>query len=191
MLTKVTLIIPAYFANKELVDMTLNCIRSNTEDVQLLLIADNQPYTVNVNNALRASTGDFIVIGNNDITFPEKWLTELLRPLHEGFDISTCWSSNQPYKLENKIENDAKFDCLWAMKREVYETLGELDTQFKGYFSDTDYRRRALNTGFKIGKNCNLVVEHKSKATYKDTDPKDTEYERSMRLYEAKWGFVE
>lgn len=189
--TKVSLIIPAYFANKELLDMTLNCVRSNTEDVQLLLIADNQPYTINVNNALRASTGDFIVIGNNDITFPEKWLTELLRPLQEGFDIATCWSSNQPYKLEDKIENDAKFDCLWAMKQEVYKTLGGLDTQFKGYFSDTDYRRRALNAGFKIGKNCNLVVEHKSKATYKNTDPKDTEYGRSMRLYEAKWGFVE
>jgi GT2 family glycosyltransferase len=188
---KHSLIIPAYFYNQDIIDMTLDCVRSIKENVEIILVADNKPYASNVNSGLRASTGDIIIIGNNDLTFPQKWLTELLRPLHKGFDIATCWSSNQNVTLENKIESEAKFDCLWAMKRTVYETLGDLDETFKGYFSDTDYRRRALNNGFTVGKNCNLVIEHKSKATYKITDPEDQEYLRSKLLYEAKWGFVE
>lgn len=188
----ISLIIPAYHADKELYDTTVKCLNSVwNHEVQLILIADNQPYTVNVNAGLRAASGDVVVVGNNDLVFHEGWLTRLLPLLDAGYDIATCWTSDQDVKLEEDVESNAKFGSLFAMKRDVYETLGGFDEQFKGYFSDLDYRQRAIDAGFKIGKNLSLVVEHKAKATYRVTDPDDNEYQRSKLLYEAKWGFVE
>jgi len=138
------------------------------------------------------ATGDVLILGNNDLVFPEGWLEELLSVLDSGYDIATCWTSDQDdIVMGDHIEEDAKFGALFAMRREVYETIGPFDEQFKGYFSDTDYRRRALDAGFTIGKTYNLVVHHHAKATYTLTDPDDKEFIRSARLYEIKWGYQE
>lgn len=191
---KISLIIPAYYANEDLKKMTMDCIASAGEVDELILQVDpiGEGYSKTVNKALRAATGDILVIGNNDLVFPEGWLEELLWPLDEGYDIATCWTSDQDYYLaEDTIEEGAKFGSLFAMTRQVYETLGGFDEQFKGYFADLDYRSRAIAAGAGIGKNLGLVVEHQAKATYKVTDPDDNEYLRAMRLYEAKWGFIE
>lgn len=178
--------------NKPLYDMTVKCLNSVWEyPVQLLLIAENQPYTVNVNNGLRAATGEIIIIANNDLVFYDGWLFDLTQLLSEGYDITTCWTSDQKVELEDGVEEDAKFGSLFAMTRKAFKKLGYFDEQFGGYFSDLDYRRRAMELGLKIGKNLNMVVEHKAQTTYRYTDPEHTEFQRSKLLYEAKWGFIE
>jgi len=188
----ISLIIPAYFANSDLQNMTAECIKTIHEDIQIILIANHAPYTVNVNDGLRAATGDVLIIGNNDLTFVDGWVEGLLKVLDAGYDIATCWTSDQnDIKLEDRISEGEKFGSLFAMKAHVYDTIGGFDEQFKGYFSDLDYLQRAKGAGFRFGKNLNLVVGHKAKATYAATDPDDTEYHRSMRLFEAKWGFIE
>lgn len=187
---KTSLIIPAIFATEQLKEMTMHCMQSQRENVQLILIADDAPYTVNVNAGLRAATGDVIVVGNNDLAFPEQWLQRLLRPLDEGFDIATCWTSDQKdIVLTDDIEPNVKFGSLFAMKREVYDTIGGFDEQFEGYFADTDYRKRAMDAGFKIGRNNNMVIHHKAKATYKVTDPSDIEFQKAKVLFEQKYGY--
>lgn len=190
-----SLIIPAYYANDRLKKMTERCIDSVGEGIdELILQVDpsGEGYSKTTNKALRKATGDILVVGNNDLIFHENWLTELLFPLNVGFDIATCWTSDQDnVKLEDRIEEGAKFGSLLAMTRKVYKTLGGFDEQFKGYFADTDYRHRALDEGFRIGKNLNLVVHHEAKATYKIIDPDDSEFVRASRLYEIKWGVEE
>lgn len=205
-----SIIIPAYYASDELVAITERCLRSlhlTGKPEEVILIDDGSPieasqpfsdaeiripenlgYASAVNVGLEYAQGDILIVGNNDLTFHEGWLTELLRPLDEGFDVVTCWTSDQKYKLKNQIEDEAKFGSLFAMRREVYETVGGFDEQFRGYFSDDDYRKRILAAGFKIGKNLNLVVEHLAKATYSQTDPEDKEFQKSKLLYEIKHG---
>lgn len=151
----------------------------------------NNGYSHACNVGLRDAEGEILILGNNDLIFPKGWLKGLLDVLDKGYDIATCWTSDQKVKLEDRIEEGAKFGSLWAMKRHVYEKLGGFDEQFRGYFSDTDYRRRAIDAGFKIGKNLNMKVKHEAKATYKMIDPNDDEFLRSQRLFEAKYGFVE
>jgi hypothetical protein len=189
-----TLIIPAYYANEDLRKMTQQCLLSVGEiDGEILLEVDEhgEGYSKTVNKALQRSKGDILIIGNNDLVFPDNWLVELLFPINLGFDIATCWTSDQQVKVEDRIEVNAKFGSIFAMTREVYENLGGFDEQFKGYFTDTDYRHRALEAGFRIGKNLNLVIMHLAKATYKITDPDDDEFLMAQRLYEAKYGFAE
>lgn len=218
---EITVVIPCYFVNDELVEMTVGCVNSLIETAlddlnQILIIDDGSPIELNLvdeinfvskitvlrkennggyssasNMGLFHADGDIIVLGNNDITFTEGWLDGLLGVLDEGYDIATCWTSDQDVKFEDRIEENAKFGSLWAMKRSVYETVGPFDEQFRGYFTDLDYRHRALDAGFKIGKNLNCVVEHLAKATYEQTDPNDDEYLKAMRLYEIKYGAVE
>jgi GT2 family glycosyltransferase len=152
----------------------------------------NGGYCAAVNMGMFYAKGDVLILGNNDLTFEEGWLEGLLSVLDKGYDLATCWTSDQDnIVLEDKIEDDARFGSLFAMKREVYETVGPFDEQFRGYFGDTDYRKRVMDNGFKIGKNLNLVVKHKAKATYIHTDPDDFEFRKAARLYEIKWGFSE
>lgn len=211
---KTSLIIPAYFVDESYVRMTsdcLNSLRSDSPD-EVILVNDGSPtrprrgfgegirvidrlenggYIAAINDGLKAATGDVLILGNNDLIFKKGWLEALLAPLSKGYDVSAVWTSDQAVELSDAVEEEAKFGSLFAMTRKVYDTLGGFDPQFRDYFGDLDYRRRALDMGFKIGKNLNFVVRHGAKATYKQVDPNDDRYQRGMRLYEAKYGFVE
>lgn len=217
----VSLILPCYWLNEDLIEMTIECLNSlnettDDEPEQVLIIDDGSPVTLYleddtdfvqrfdtihleknkgyagaVNAGLFHAEGDIIVVGNNDLVFTENWLRGLLKVLEEGFDIATCWTSDQGYKLDDVIKEGGKFGSIFAMNRMVYDTIGGFDEQFRGYFSDADYARRAAAEGFRVGMNHGLVIGHKAKATYKQTDPTDSEYLRSMRLFEAKWGEVD
>lgn len=211
--SKVSVIIPIYITNNELLKMTQDCINSffyNTpQDVELVLVDDGSPerydsdigkivrldqnsgYSHAANAGLQAAGGDILVLGNNDLIFPENWLPALLFPLQLGFDVATVWTSDQMYTLEDRIERDAKFGALFAMTRDVYERMGGFDEQFRSIFSDTDLRRRMLDEHIKIGKNLSMVVEHLARATHKAVDKDDSEFLRNQRLFEAKHGFAE
>lgn len=211
---KTSLIIPCYFINNDFVEMTNRSIESLDEDRpdEVIVVDDGSPYPyikklpykakfVNLkqnggyaratNEGLRSAIGDILIVGNNDLVFKKGWLQGLLSVLEEGFDVATCWTSDQKYNLDNIIKDGDKFGSLFAMKRGVYETIGGFDEQFRGYFSDLDYGKRMRDAGFRIGMNHSLVVEHEAKATYKQTDPEDKEYQRGKLLFEAKWGYVE
>jgi len=68
--SRVSIIVPCLWSNKELFDMTVASVAGLlAEELQIIIIADNQPYTVNVNAGLRAATGDIIIVTNNDIEY--------------------------------------------------------------------------------------------------------------------------
>lgn len=154
----------------------------------------NGGYAAAVNTGLFHATGDILIISNNDIEFIQPdWLTHLLKPLHEGYAISSIRTTDSDgWETDDYYEDDAKFGSLWAMKREVYETIGGLDESFgKGYFEDLDYQKRATLAGFKVVKNHAGIAEHKGKATFKVTDPDDSAYFAAMERFKEKYGKVE
>jgi GT2 family glycosyltransferase len=201
----ISIIIPAYYANPELVDMTKRCLDSIRGINEIIVVNDgsplnaefdtirlpeNQGYASAVNVGLEASTGDFIIISNNDIVFIDPtWLEELIKPLKEGYGISTIRTSEPDgWKTEDRYEENAKFGSLWAIRRDTYETLGSLDERFgKGYGEDLDYWHRARNAGIRIVKNHNALAEHLGKATFKITDPNDKSFNEFLFAYHKKW----
>ncbi len=202
---KISLILPCYFANEDLIAMTERCLESINGVEEIIVVDDgsplradfstvrlpeNQGYASAVNVGLEASTGDFIIICNNDITFIDPhWLSELLKPLKEGYGISTIRTTEPDgWTTQDRYEENAKFGSLWAMTRQTYETLGPLDERFgKGYGEDLDYWHRARNEGIRIVKNHNGLAEHLGKATFKITDPDDTSFNEFLFAYHDKW----
>lgn len=188
------MIIPNLWANEELLDMTIGCIKGAYQVVdEMIIINDNQSYAKNVNKGLKACTGGYIIICNNDISFVQPdWLDHLLKPLQEGYDISSVRTTDgDGWETEDKITEGDKFGSIWVMKRTVYKEVGLLDESFGNYAEDLDYRRRALNAGLKIAKNHAGLVEHQGKATAKTIDPEDKQYQEAMIRYKEKWGFIE
>lgn len=212
MFPKISVIIPAYWANNELLDMTTKCLKSLEPAGldEVLLVDDGSPiqaklgyhttnirreenggYAAAVNTGLAQAIGEILIVANNDLEFVDPhWLHHLTQPLKKGYDISSIRTTDSDgWETRDFLEEGAKFGSLWAMKREVYSTIGGLDETYgKGYFEDLDYLRRAEEAGFKVVKNHNGLVEHKGKATFKVVDPKDTAYHESMGKFIQKWG---
>jgi GT2 family glycosyltransferase len=187
---KVSIVIPCLF-KPELLGMIFKCLSGLSTDYQVILIG-NGSYAVNVNNGLKAATGDYLVIMNNDIELIQPdWLDHLLKPLKEGYDISSIRTTEPDgWTTEDRYEEDAKFGSIWAMTRDTYETLGPLDESFGNYFEDLDFHQRAKDAGLKIVKNHAGLVEHKGKATIKLVDPTDQNYLKARELFRNKWGRV-
>lgn len=190
--------------------MTKRCLASVGEVDELIVIDDGSPilykpgcdiyihysenggYIKAANAGLEAATGDILILANNDLTFPENWLTELLRPLGEEYDIATCWTSDQAdISTEASTTEGTRFGALFAMTRELYEATGGFDPDFRDYFGDLDLQQRAEELGFRVGRNNRLVVNHLAKATYKTVDEADDRYKYGMRVYESKYGRVD
>lgn len=216
----ISMVIPCYFANKELFKMSINCFGSlnDTTDQmpeEVIVVDDGSPlgielvdetdfvqqfrvitrkknggYAAAVNTGLFYTKGDVLVISNNDIIFTPGWLEAILKPLNEGYDISSIRTSDQTWETDNYISEGDKFGSLWAMKRKVYETIGGLDESFGNYFEDLDYQVRAEAAGFKVGKNHGHLVEHLGKATFKTVDPEDKQYLAAMEKFRKKHGKV-
>lgn len=213
------MIIPCYWANHDLVEMTLKCIKSFDQfdkPESWLLVDDGSPirleeehwavvernknggYAAAVNSGLEVASSaltpfDVYIICNNDMVFMQPdWYSHLLEPLKQGYDISSIRTTDSDgWETEDKITEGDKFGSLWAMKRKVYETIGGLDESFgKGYFEDLDFKKRAEDSGFRIGKNHAGLVEHLGKGTFSRIDPDDGAYHKAMVRFKEKWGKV-
>jgi GT2 family glycosyltransferase len=214
----VSLIIPCYFVDESFVKMTEKCIQSietkGDHIDELIIVDDGSPYEVPdfeqegiifvkrdtnggyaaaVNSGLNRATGDTIIICNNDIEFIQPdWLSHLLKPLKEGYDIASIRTTDcDGWITDDYLSEGDKFGSIWAMKRNVYNSVGGLDESFgKGYFEDLDYQKRAEDAGFKVGKNHAGLVHHVGKATFSVVDTDDRSYRTAMEVFRKKHGKV-
>lgn len=187
----VSAIVPCLWANEELFEMTLKCLRGIKEVDELIVINRDRSYAGNVNAGLKIAEGEILIICNNDIEFYDpSWLHHLTWPLEE-YDICSIMTSDQGWETKDELEEGAKFGSLWAMKRQVYETIGGLDEGFGNYFEDLDYQKRAEQAGFKVVKNHAGLVHHIGKATFRVVDDRDDAYFKAMEIYRQKWGHVD
>lgn len=206
---KISLIVPCYWANQGLIDMTERCLVGLTGYDELIVVDDGSPlahrpkcdifislnqnggFATAVNAGIGAAIGDVLVIVNNDIEFIQpEWLEHLLAPFELGYHVSSIRTTDSDgWETEDKITENDKFGSCWAMKREVFQKVGYLDDSFgKGLFEDLDYWRRVRDAGFRIAKNHAGLVEHHGKQTFKEVDPTDELFGKNMFIYKQKWG---
>jgi GT2 family glycosyltransferase len=210
---QVSIIIPVYWVDQTLIDMTEVCLRGLAElNLDVIVVDDGSPlkhvpsvgtvysrptnggYAAAVNTGLEHSEGQYIIVCNNDIEFIQPdWLDRLLYPVANGWDIASIRTTDcDGWLTEDKITEGDKFGSIWVMKRSVYEAIGGLDETFgKGYFEDLDFKKRAEAAGFRVAKNHAGIVDHHGKATFSRVDPDDEAYYRAMARFKEKYGQVE
>lgn len=206
-----SLIITSYHRDEGMANLTRKCLASLKERPDEVIVVDDcSPLRVEfpnvkqifrkknggfpecANTGFREAKGDIIILSNNDVEYTDGWLEAILEPLKMGYDISSIRVSDSDGETtENKITEGDFFGSLWAMKREVYDTIGGFDERFKdGTFEDKDFHLRAEAAGFKIAKNHAAYVKHTGRATMVKVYPNNENYKTNMERFKKKWGYV-
>lgn len=173
---KISLIIPTLRV-ENLLDQ---CIESFKGQYDELIIVDdkNKSLAEKINIGLRAASGDYLIVSNDDVTANAGKLKDLcacdrvLSPTVNGGVFKTFHAH------------------MWAMPRQVYAEVGGYDESYKGvYYIDSDYWLRLKDAGF-IPDICYKVdINHKHPAsTIKTLDKQQQNMGDGRSWFINKWG---
>lgn len=163
-------------------DGTLEWLREQdgNPDYKVCRNETNLGFPIACNQGARASTGEFILLLNNDTVVSREWLSGLLEAHNSAPDIAcvgpmtNCLSGPQQDSYPNlnfkfqdfaaayRTVNRGKYRiymrivgfCLLTTKK-IWDELGGFDEQFSpGNFEDDDFCLRAIHAGYR-----NLICE--------------------------------
>lgn len=190
---------------------------SKYSHVRLLLNKENLGFSAGNNVGLKAATGDYLVMLNNDTVVTPGWLLTMLRHLQSDPSVGLIGP------VTNNIGNEAKIDIHYKlpaemlplamdyttrhmgrhfpirtaaffcvmMYRKVFEQVGLLDESFgRGFFEDDDYCRRVEAEGLRVACAEDVYVHHHLSASFDKlkSQVRQKLFEENMAIYEAKWG---
>lgn len=138
---------------------------------------DGIGYAKAVNLGLERSTGDYIIVMNNDVQLISGELSDLTDP----FGVTVPAIDPQP--------RDNNPRAVFCLPRWVYKEVGPLDERFQGgYFEDDDYIRR-LNVH-------RIPIYYKPQVFFKHLNGggntmkyigEQKFYDQNKKVYEDKW----
>lgn len=185
-------------------------------NIQVVLNSQNAGFARANNQGIAQSSGEFIVLLNNDTIVPPGWLSRLLRHLQNP-------AVGMVGPVTNFAGNEAKVDAgyrtlgemeafaaqqMWAndgcvadihmlamfcvaFRRDTYETIGPLDEQFGiGMFEDDDYSLRMKKCNLHVICAADVFVHHFGQAAFKkliERGEYDDLFNQNRRRYETKW----
>jgi GT2 family glycosyltransferase/glycosyltransferase involved in cell wall biosynthesis len=186
-------------------------------EAKVILNDANLGYAAGTNVGMRAATGDYVVLLNNDTAVTPGWLRTLVRHHRRDPEIGLIGP------VTSNIGNEAKVDVRYAsldempaaaqaytlrrigstvpirtlaffcvmVTRKVIDECGLLDEAFGiGWFEDDDYCRRVERAGYKIllAEDC-FVHHHLSAAIGQIPEGERRQlFEKNRVIYEEKWG---
>ena len=178
----------------------------------------NRGYPISCNIGIQASTGDYIVLLNNDTIVTENWLNNMLEVFKadskvgivgpvsnsiSGFqlDKSANYSSiDSMHLFAKKISSERKYSWMITpritfvcavIRKELIETIGGLDERFSpGNFEDDDFCLRTTLAGYKIVIAQDVFIHHYGSMSFKSdgNDEYNKRLEINRRIFVDKWG---
>ncbi len=198
-------------------DGTVGWLRQNVPQARVIALPANGGFSRACNAAIAASTGDVLVLLNNDVAVEKDFLAPLLRPLR---DDPTVFAVNSKILLPGKsmldegektggFHNgifyvDCRHDparrsattaptlyataCAAAYRRSMVEQLGGFDELYSPcYWEDVDLSYRALKRGWKVLYEPQSVVYHEHETTTARLDPRFTAMVRHRNAFLFVW----
>ncbi len=186
------------------------------DNLAAILNDTNNGFAKANNQGIERSTGDYLVLINNDTVVPQGWLSRLLPHLRDPevglVGPVTNFVGNEakidaPYRTWAEMEAFAS-DHVWksdrqvadihmlamfcvAMRREVFERIGPLDEQFGiGMFEDDDYSMRVRRAGYRIICAADVFVHHFGQAAFGKlirSGDYDGLFDENRAKLETKW----
>lgn len=177
-------------------DHSVSQVKLHFPQVLLIQNSINSGFPKAVNQGLKESRGDYLVILNPDTLIPKDFFSQsldffskyptaaLMGPkfLDQGSvfpepnlanTIKIYWqkSLHSKYTPESSVPVlvNALSAACWIMSRSTYSTIGPLTEEVFMYFEDLDYCRRLRNRNLQIFFNPNLVITHSHGQSSKQT----------------------
>lgn len=158
-------------------DNSVNYIKSNYPELILIENKKNLGFAIAVNQGLKASSGKYIFLLNNDMELEKRCISHLLKCIEKNQDIFSVSSKMIQYHDREKIDNAGdEYTILgWAKRvgynkssdkyqnskeifsacagaalyrKSILEEIGYFDENFFAYLEDVDLGYRARINGF-------------------------------------------
>lgn len=155
----------------------------------------NRGFAAAVNEGVRQATGDWVLILNNDVILDPDWLERILEATLTGdyaFAMGKLFQSGEVNQLDGSWDLISRggyaWRCgyerldgpVWAARREValapmtaalfhrdvFQTVGYLETRFESYYEDVDFGIRCALAGLKGVYEPAARAVHMGKTTY-------------------------
>lgn len=140
------------------------------------------------NIGAEVSRGDKVVLLDGDCLPPENWLSALDKAFEEGADVVDtrveCSSDGKNCPLDRVVQNlegeHRYLGATLAFRKEVWETVGGFDEDFKHIRGDSDFGIKAEESGFKHAFVDEVTVQHRPE----DFTPAGFVVDRSTKFVE-------
>lgn len=201
---KTDIIIPHYGLTDRLTQLCTRCletIREHTRDYRLIFVDNGSPqfaqilpelerhphvlvrnsenvgFVKAVNQGLKLSSADQIVILNNDTEAVEGWIEKLSGALHGMVGVvgprtttHLSWQGRVAAAKGVRVLPEGSmlaFFCV-MIRRDVFEVIGLLDEDFgAGFGDDDDYCWRLQQKGYQLGLVQDLLIPHHHRSSFK------------------------
>lgn len=178
---KITLVIPHY--PSEQTDIALDvCLKSfeGQYDELILVVNDGIGYGPAVNWGLKYSTGDYIIVSNNDVILTHGDVKALT--YGDGFVIPIIQPMPRDYKPRS----------IFCMSRKIYETILNrdgffYDPRFKiGYFEDDDLHNRTIDIQYFQSQMVHVSHLNGGGLTMKQMGEQEW-FDKNQEVFKNKW----
>ncbi|MBI6873601.1 glycosyltransferase family 2 protein [Clostridium aciditolerans] len=176
------------------IDNSCNLILERYPMISLIKLDENYGFSRAVNEGIKVSQGEYVVLLNNDTVVENTWLLNLVNCIEKDRKIFSCCSKMIRYHEKDKIDDAGdEYTILgWAFKRgdgesikhysknkkvfsscagaaiyrkEIFNEIGYFDENFFAYIEDLDISYRAMIYGYKNLYCSNAYVYHIGSAT--------------------------
>lgn len=198
----------------ELIQKFIDSLRN--QKIKYIRNESNVGFARGNNVGIENSSGEYIVILNNDTEVAPGWLWRLLKHFIRNPNLGLVGPSTNNCGNEARVAlrnseeewlaevvprfnfrtnllvpvRTLAFFCV-LISRKAINSVGLISEDYGlGYFEDDDYCRRAELQGFKIGIARDVFVYHKMSGTFNmlSKSKRETLFHRNRLVYESKWG---
>lgn len=187
-------------------------------ELKVIFNDSNKGFAGGNNVGIRAASGDYILLLNNDTVVSRGWLTALVKHLENNPSYGMC------NPVTNSIGNESMVKAVYTdltqfheyaysftaenmnreyteadrlplfstlIRREVIEKAGLLDDSYKvGMFEDDDYTEAVKSIGYDIVIADDAFIHHVNNASFKNLESEEYKkiFEANKTIFEKKWG---
>lgn len=196
----------------------LKSFEASHENVRVILNDSNLGFAAGNNVGLKAATGDFLVLLNNDTIVSRGWLSRTLAHFRAHADcgvvgmVSNSVGCDQMVKVHYRTlpgfaaEANARsfnhaFEALpaagflamfaYAFRRDVLDRVGYLPEEYgRGMFEDDDYCWSILGAGYSLLIANDVLIHHFLSVSFDALGEKRKQEQmaRNRVVFETKWG---
>ena len=148
--------------------------------VKVISNVENLGFAGGCNTGIKAASGEWVVVLNNDVIVTpgwldgmlnaaERWKLQIVTPaIREGectYDIS-AYARELTGRMQNVIRRGRANGICFMVNRSVFDAIGLFDEKFLiGQYEDKDFFLRAANAGFALGTVGSAFLHHFGSAT--------------------------